>query len=841
MTARETQQTGDLARRLSEAEATIAALLSGQIDAVVDPTSNTPVLLFQAQAALRDSEERLRLERNRAQQYLDTAEVILLALDLKGRITLVNRFACSILGWTAGELLGRDFIEICVPARIRDETRTKLGGVIAGPDSSIVNNAIVTSSGEERMIEWRNTLLRDHEGRVVSTLSSGTDLTERNRAVEELRAAEERMRFALEAAGVGIWDMDYTTRELRWSETLEAHYGLKPGTFDGTFEGFLERVHPDDRASVVESVEEATKSGADFSIQNRSIWPDGTVRWLSGAGRVHLGGHGEPLRAIGITQDVTERRTLEGQYQQAQKMEAVGRLASGVAHDFNNLLTVILGFAELVAADVAKPNQHVEELGEIIKAAQRATALTKQLLAFSRQQVLHTVPLDVNGLITDMTGMLGRLIGEDIAVTLALSPGLSLALADRSQLEQVVMNLVVNARDAMPGGGKVTIETMDIELESSPFQEGVITPGQYVMLAVTDTGSGMTKETQRRLFEPFFTTKEAGKGTGLGLSTTYGIVKQSRGYIWVYSELGKGTTFKVYLPRSTGTAALLAVSNPVLAAPPKRALETVLLVEDEAGVRQLSKRILANAGYRVLEAESGTEAERLFAEHSDSIDLVVTDVVMPGCGGPELISRLRVRAPSVRVLYMSGYTEQSAANKAGLDQGFPFVQKPFKAAEFVRLVRDTLDRDLAPDAAAPPVAAGPSPRGTETLLVVDDEPSVRHLARGVLQAQGYEVLSAANGQDALHVARDHRGSPIRLVVTDVIMPIMGGKVMVEWLKTTYPNLKILFTSGYTDEAITQSGALEPEVEFLAKPYTPAALTQRVRQMLDTPLPDPTYA
>ena len=280
---------------------------------------------------------------------------------------------------------------------------------------------------------------------------------------------------------------------------------------------------------------------------------------------VHRDADGQPQHFISVIEDITERRTLEAQVRQANKMDAIGRLASGVAHDFNNLLTVILGFAELMTADVAMTNQHGKDLGEIIKAAQRATGLTKQLLAFSRQQVLHAAPLDVNGLITEMTGMLGRLIGEDIEVTLALAPNLSLALADRGQLEQVVMNLVVNARDAMPGGGSVTIETADVELENSSFHEEAIVQGHYVMLAITDTGSGMTKETQRHLFEPFFTTKETGKGTGLGLSTTYGIVKQSKGYIWVYSEPGLGTTFKVYWPRSNRDVPLPVPSSAVTA------------------------------------------------------------------------------------------------------------------------------------------------------------------------------------------------------------------------------------------------------------------------------------
>jgi nitrogen-specific signal transduction histidine kinase/CheY-like chemotaxis protein len=406
---------------------------------------------------------------------------------------------------------------------------------------------------------------------------------------------------------------------------------------------------------------------------------------------VHRDAEGQSQHFISVIEDITDRRILEAQVRQANKMDAVGQLASGVAHDFNNLLTVILGFAELVTGDVAIPTQHGKDLGEIIKAAQRATGLTKQLLAFSRQQVLNAAPLDVNGLITEMAGMLRRLIGEHIEVTLALAPDLSLALADRGQLEQVVMNLMVNARDAMLGGGRVTIETTDVELENSSFHEETIMQGRYVMLAITDTGSGMTKETRQRLFEPFFTTKETGKGTGLGLSTTYGIVKQSKGYIWVYSEPGQGTTFKVYLPRANQDVPV-QVAGALITPPVKGASETVLLVEDEVGVRQLSKRILDNAGYRVLQAANGDDAERLFARHADSIDLVVTDVIMPGCGGPELLRRLQVRAPALRVLYMSGYTDQSAAHKAGIDRGLPFVHKPFTAAEFVRHVRDALDR-----------------------------------------------------------------------------------------------------------------------------------------------------
>jgi PAS domain S-box-containing protein len=411
---------------------------------------------------------------------------------------------------------------------------------------------------------------------------------------------------------------------------------------------------------------------------------DGTFVWARVNTSVHRDAEGQARHFISVIEDITERRTLEAQVRQASKMDAIGRVASGVAHDFNNLLTVILGFAEILLADLPAAGQPAKDVGEIVKAAERASGLTRQLLAFGRQQVLHAAPLDVNALITDMTGMLGRLIGSKVEVTLALAPGLSTAFADRGQLEQVVMNLVVNARDAMPDGGRVTIETSEIELENSSAHEETIMNGAYVMIAITDTGTGMDAETKRRLFEPFFTTKDVGKGTGLGLSTTYGIVKQSKGYIWVYSEPGHGTTFKVYLPRS-GDA--MVVAPPAVAGlSDVESRQTVLLVEDEIGMRRLTNRILSNAGYLVLEAADGDEAEVMFGLHADTIDLVLTDMIMPGCGGRELARRLRLRAPAVRMLYMSGFTEQSAVPLAGLDDDISFVQKPFTAAGLVAQV-----------------------------------------------------------------------------------------------------------------------------------------------------------
>jgi len=679
----------ELIRQLQEAEATITALLSGQIDAVVDPKSKSTVLLSRAQDALRKSEDRYRRERDSAQRYLDTAAVIMLALDVNGRITLANRQACSILGWTVDELLGRDWFEMCIPADVRAAARASFRELLAG-DLRTRASTVLTRTEGLRRIEWRNTLVRDDAGAVVGTFSSGTDVTEHHQTALALRVANERVRFALETANVGIWDMDYGTGQLRWSETIEAQYGLLPGGFGGRFDDFIALVHPDDREGLAETLGTAMRSGADFTTLHRALLPDGEVRWLSGTGRIQLDEKGKPIRGVGISLDVTDRHLTEERSQQAQKMEAVGRLASGIAHDFNNLLTVILGFADFMAEDVPAGSQHGKDLAEITKAARRGRSLTRQLLAFSRQQILQPTAIEVNDLIAEMSGMFEPLLGENIVVSLAPGSNVPSARADRGQLEQIVMNLVVNASDAMPAGGRITIATADVVLDDH-FDDAdyAVVPGHYVMISVTDTGAGMTQETKRRLFEPFFTTKPPGEGTGLGLSTTYGIVKQSLGYLRVSSVLNHGTTFEVYLPRWEGPLPAANDSGPAVA--PVRALTgTLLLVEDEEGVRKLCGRILNRAGYQVLEATNAYDAERLFLEHGGSIDLVLTDIVMPGRGGPALIRRLRRNAPDVKALYMSGYTDQSIPSQVDSEGDLNFLHKPFEAPELLERVREAV-------------------------------------------------------------------------------------------------------------------------------------------------------
>jgi PAS domain S-box-containing protein len=637
----------------------------------------------------QQAESAARRDHERAQRYLDTAEVILLKLDMDGRIALVNRYACSILGWTADELIGRDWVDTCLPPRIREDLRAKFHDLLGG-DLSIIENPILTRSGEERLIEWRNRLLHDDEGRVTGTFSSGADITDRHEAVEALSTGEERTRYALEAADVGIWDMDYTTGVLQWSETIEAHYGLQPGTFAGTLEAFVERIHPDDRASVLETVERAMRTGADFRVQNRSIWPDGTVRWLEGAGRMFLGDHGEPVRGVGISQDVTERRMLEAQYHQAQKMEAIGRLAGGVAHDFNNLLTVILGFSEMLLADLNPDDPRQADIAEIRTAGTRAAGLTRQLLAFSRKQIIQPTLLELNKLVADIRVMLGRLIGEDMKIVLGLQPGLALIKADRGQVEQIVMNLAVNARDAMPKGGTLTIETANVQLDDGYAKTHFgVKAGDYVALTVTDTGTGIPPQVQARLFEPFFTTKAPGKGTGLGLATVHGIVARIGGSVTVTSEVGKGTSFMVYFPQAD--AAEMVVEAPAPVARPRAGTHTVLVVEDEAALRELTRRLLERQGYTVLLAANADEALQVF-EQNASIDLILTDVVMPGASGPELTRQLVKQRPTVKVIYMSGYTDEVIVEHGVLEPGIAFIHKPFSSDTLGQKIREVLDR-----------------------------------------------------------------------------------------------------------------------------------------------------
>jgi PAS domain S-box-containing protein len=505
-----------------------------------------------------------------------------------------------------------------------------------------------------------------------------------------LTRSEERLRLALTAAEIGIWEWDPQTHQITWSEGAERLFGRTPDAFSQTHAAFFNLIHPQDQPKVAGALEKAVADGSRFKVEYRIVWPDDTIRWMSSRGKVVAGSQGNSSRLAGTIHDITERKSLEAQLRQAQKMEVVGQLAGGIAHDFNNLLTVINGYSALILDRLEPEDSLYLDLMQVQKAGERAAKLTAQLLAFSRNQVLQPELLNLNEVVANIEKMLRRLIGENINLETALQADLGQVKADPSQLEQVILNLAVNARDAMPEGGELAIKTANVELdEFYTRRHAGVKPGPYVLLAVSDTGAGMDAETQGHIFEPFFTTKEPGKGTGLGLATVYGIIKQSDGHIWFYSEPGHGTTFKIYLPRSGETTEpVQSDMGPLLCA----GTETILLVEDETEVRVLTGKVLLEYGYKILEAIDANQALHLCEQHDGAIDLLITDVIMPGgMNGRQLAGRLIGQYPELRVLYVSGYTDDIIAKQGILDAGAGFLEKPFNPDILARKVRELLD------------------------------------------------------------------------------------------------------------------------------------------------------
>ena len=549
--------------------------------------------------------------------------------------------------------------------------------VISGLDDERLALEAVRSGAQDYLVKGRI------EGHLLARVLRYA--VERKRGEEALRASEAHHRTILENIGDAVFIADPQGRYL---DVNPRACELTGYSRDELLQLTVSDTYPaqDRDAAALRIVDVA---GGRAAVTERPLLrKDGAILVVeSNARRLPDG------RLLGAVRDITERKRLEEQLRQAQKMEAVGRLAGGVAHDFNNVLTAIFGYADLLNEELPEGHQARQDLDEIRKAAQRASSLTRQLLAFSRQQVLQPMVLSLNDLVEDIQNMLVRLIGEDVQLRLGLSPSAGNVRADAGQIQQVLMNLVVNARDAMPTGGKLLVETANTELtEQYAEAHQPVAPGAYVMLAVSDTGSGMDAETKARIFEPFFTTKEKGRGTGLGLSTVYGIVKQSGGYVWVYSEPGRGTTFKIYLPRVDEPAEPLA--------PPQREARTltgteiILLAEDDEMLRPLSKGLLERLGYRVLEAENAIRALALADAHAGPIHLLVADVVMPGGSGRELARRLAHSRPDTRVLYVSGYTDDAIVHHGMLEPGLNFLQKPFTPATLARKVRDVLDAPL---------------------------------------------------------------------------------------------------------------------------------------------------
>jgi PAS domain S-box-containing protein len=626
----------------------------------------------------QDAEERYRTLFEHANDA-----ITLLAPD--GTVLEANERWRTLIGMNPADMIGRNFREFAPAGQDLWDVHDFYEAISSGVNRS---GAVPLRNAESGVVFVEFSLSLVDLGAERTILSIGRDVTVEVLARRALAAAEERYRTLVERLPDVLWTsttdgdlvfatpnlvdvLGYTAVELA-AETLGER---------------LARVHPDDSRAVCDGLRACVEDGEPFDLECRVRHKRGHWLWIRN--RITARYERSGVRYLdGLLSDINDRKILEESFHQAQKMEAIGRLTGGIAHDFNNILAAILANSDFLLESLAIEDPRRADAGEIRIAAERAASLTRQLLAFSRRQVLQPAVVDLNSTVSGLEKMLVRLIGEDIRLTVVPGIALGSVRVDVGQLEQVIMNLVVNARDAMPTGGRLCIETANVELTDGYVESHTpVIPGPYVMVAVSDTGTGMDEATKRRLFEPFFTTKELGKGTGLGLSTCYGIVKQSGGYIWVYSEPGKGSVFKLYLPRVDPQASAAAAHGDHVAL---EGTETVLLVEDDPRVRSAVKRMLELYGYRTLVAADAREASALAERHSGNIDVILTDVVMPDANGPQLADRMRRRF-GCKVLFMSGYTDHAVLRSGVMHSGHSFIQKPFSPDGLARKLREVLD------------------------------------------------------------------------------------------------------------------------------------------------------
>ena len=729
---------------------------------------------------------------------------------MPGPFLEVSDNACRYLGYTRKELL-----RMRVPDIVPPESHPGIPGIVRRllAEGHLVWEEMELARDGRRIPVEINARVFDLDGS-PALISSVRDISER-------KEAENRYRSIFEGAIEGIYRTSLEGRSQAANPALAKMLGYDSVAeylsvmTDSAHQLWLD---PAERPHFLQLLErDGVIRGYECQLKRK----DGTPIWVSLNSRKVCGVDGRILYIDGFSEDITgrkraeaERAQLEQRFQQAQKMESIGRLAGGVAHDFNNLLTVINGYSRMLLAKLSAGDPMRETLTEIHNAGVRAAGLTRQLLAFGRKQVLEPHRLDINRVVEKMRPMLERLMGEDVEVRVALLAAGGTIHADPHQLEQVVMNLVVNARDAMPDGGKLLLETANVERdESYTRSHPEARVGRYVMLAVSDNGAGMDEETKNRIFEPFFTTKGAGQGTGLGLSMVQGIVAQSGGFINVYSEPGQGTSFKIYLPA-------LAEAAPddwrPAAVPALEGKETVLVVEDQAEVRKYTVAALKEYGYRVIPAENAGEA--LLLCQRERVDLVLTDVVMPNVSGRQLADRLETLQPGIKVLFMSGYTDNVIVHHGVLEGGAKFIQKPFSPEELAGKVRAVL---------SPPAPAA-------RILVADDEAGVRGFLRKVLEEGGYEVIEAVDGKQALQQAR---AGHVDLVITDLVMPGQEGLETIRALRREVPGVGIIAISGAFGGQFLKVAQMMGAAAVLNKPVSAELLLARVAEVLQPRRPD----
>lgn len=608
----------------------------------------------------------------------------IIGTTLEGIIVSWNKAAENFYGYAANEMLGRS-ISLLIPPHRPDELPSILARLKRGEALKRYETVRLNKNGECIDISLTISPIKNAAGKTVAASVIARDISERKRAEAALQRQEAEFRAVFEHAGIGIALVGANGELVRCNPALQQMLGYTEDELCRL--NFKDFTHPGDLERAVSLFLQLMEGKLDrYQIEKCYIRKDGSVIWGRLTASIVRTRDGEAKYCVGMIEDITAQRKLEDQFRQAQKMQAVGRLAGGVAHDFNNHLNVIMGYASLLERDASLEKVR-ENAGEIFKAAERASSLTRQLLAFSRKQVLRQHVVDLNEAVAGTSTMLRRLIGEDIELCIQLADDLLCIRTGTGQVEQVIMNLALNARDAMPRGGQLTIATSKVELSHDEARHLGLCAGTYSVLRVSDNGHGIDAETQAHMFEPFFTTKEPGKGTGLGLATVHGIVAQSGGNISVDSTANVGTTFIIYLPFAQKQAEDVVRTPPVVFKAAARASETILLVEDEVSLRTLTNQLLQGDGYNVLEAEDGTSALESAASYFGSIQLLVTDVIMPGMHGCDLAMRIRQHRPGLKVLYITGYADTDLS----IDERTGVLEKPFTPDALLRKIREILD------------------------------------------------------------------------------------------------------------------------------------------------------
>ncbi|MFT3928597.1 MAG: PAS domain-containing protein [Myxococcales bacterium] len=637
----------------------------------------------EAERALSESRERFR-------NLAEGMPHMLWQLDANGTLIYANRGWCRYFGrdsialfqWS--EVVHPDDLERVVnafPAMTQGET-------------NLEPFRLRSHDGTYRWFTCRSVPARDEFGQLQHITGISTDVDELKRVEEALRVSQARLGTALQAAGMGTWVWEIEGDHMLWDESMTQLFGLDPAQPEPrTMQNLLSLAHPEDRPGIERAVRRALRHEGDFEAEYRALCPNGRTLWLSAKGRMEDDTLGRPHRLFGACVDVTQHKQLEAELRQAQKMEAIGQLAGGVAHDFNNLLTVILGQASIAELAPALPKQARDSIRDISEAAERAASLTAQLLAFGRRQVMNARNIALDDVVEGVASMLKRMLGEQVSLVVEPSHEPSRVHADPTMMTQVLLNLAINARDAMPGGGRLSIRTYTEQVdERTVTQVPGSTVGRFVCLSVSDTGPGIASEVLPHIFEPFFTTKEVGKGTGLGLATVYGIVKQHHGWVSVSSEAGAGATFRVFLPRATEETRSGEEDHVTAEFNVEGRGEWILVVEDEAGVRTVLQSVLERHGYRLLVAQNSGEALDAWHRHGPEVSLLLTDVVMPGSlSGCELAAQLQARKPNLKTILCSGYSTANIAREAASLRSTVFLQKPYRTQQLLALVRRVLD------------------------------------------------------------------------------------------------------------------------------------------------------